>query len=211
MKIEDKIKEIGVLKEEIDYDYLKEEMDFLLKGIDEGAHRTAEIVKGLRIFARNDEDSIVHSDIIEGIESTLVILNNQISKIKVNKGYSSSVFVDCYPGKLNQVFLNLLSNSIYAVNEKFGEELGGEITISIRLENDFVFISFEDNGIGMDEEMMKKIFEPFFTTKPVGQGTGLGMSIVYKTIEMHKGEIAMRSKKGFGTVAELKLKLNHSL
>jgi signal transduction histidine kinase len=186
-------------------------MDFLLKGIDEGAHRTAEIVKGLRIFARNDEDSIVHSDIIEGIESTLVILNNQISKIKVNKGYSSSVFVDCYPGKLNQVFLNLLSNSIYAVNEKFGEELGGEITISIRLENDFVFISFEDNGIGMDEEMMKKIFEPFFTTKPVGQGTGLGMSIVYKTIEMHKGEIAMRSKKGFGTVAELKLKLNHSL
>jgi signal transduction histidine kinase len=63
----------------------------------------------------------------------------------------------------------------------------------------------------MDEEMMKKIFEPFFTTKPVGQGTGLGMSIVYKTIEMHKGEIAMRSKKGFGTVAELKLKLNHSL
>lgn len=95
------------------------------------------------------------------------------------------LFIDCYPGKLNQVFLNLLSNSIFAVNEKFGENLGGEITISTRLENDFVYISFDDNGSGMREDMLKKIFEPFFTTKPVGQGTGLGMSIVYKTIEMH--------------------------
>lgn len=208
---EEKMREIETLKEGIDYEYLKEEMDFLLKGIDEGAHRTAEIVKGLRIFARNDEESILKADIIEGIESTLVILNNQLGKIKINKNYENSVFIDCYPGKLNQVFLNLLSNSIFAVNEKFGENLGGEITISTRLENDFVYISFDDNGSGMEEDMLKKIFEPFFTTKPVGQGTGLGMSIVYKTIEMHKGEIVMRSKRGVGTTAELKLKLNHSI
>jgi len=206
-----KFKEIERLKVELDYEYLKEEMDFLLKGIDEGAHRTAEIVKGLRIFARNDEDTIIHADIIEGIESTLVILNNQFGKIKIIKNYQKSINIDCYPGKLNQVFLNLLSNSIFAVNEKFSNQNGGEITIGARLENEYVYISFEDNGSGMDDEMMKKIFEPFFTTKPVGQGTGLGMSIVYKTIEMHKGDINMRSKKGIGTVAELKLKLNHIL
>lgn len=202
----DKIKEIKSLKDEIDYEYLQEELQFLLKGIDEGAHRTAEIVKGLRIFARNNEDTILSTDLVEGILSTIIILNNQLGKIKIEKEMPDSFFMDCYPGKLNQVFLNLLSNSIYAINAKFGLEAGGIIRISVREEGENCIIYFSDNGIGMSEEVQRKIFEPFFTTKPVGQGTGLGMSIVFKTIEMHKGTISVSSKIGEGTNFEIHLK-----
>jgi len=206
--IAEKLAEINQLKEDIEYDYLKEEMSFLLKGIEDGAHRTSEIVKGLRIFSRNDEDSIIPADVIEGIESTLVILNNQMGKVKVIRNYSGHLIMDCYPGKLNQVFLNLLSNAIFATQEKYKDTEGGTISISIKVENEFVFISFEDNGTGMSESVQHKIFEPFFTTKPVGQGTGLGMSIVYKTIEMHEGEISIDSELGRGTAIKIKLKSN---
>ncbi|MCG9881101.1 MAG: sensor histidine kinase [Bacteroidia bacterium] len=206
--VEVKMAEINRLKEDIEYDYLKEEMNFLLKGIEDGAHRTSEIVKGLRIFSRNDEDSIIPADIIEGIESTLVILNNQMGKIKIKKNYSGSLLIDCYPGKLNQVFLNLLSNALFAINEKHGENEGGWVEISLKLENNYVFISFEDNGIGMSQEVQHKIFEPFFTTKPVGQGTGLGMSIVYKTIAMHEGDIDIKSEPNLGSTITIKLKTN---
>jgi signal transduction histidine kinase len=205
----DKIKEIKSLKEEIEYDYLQEELQFLLKGIDEGAHRTAEIVKGLRIFARNNEDTILNTDLIEGILSTIIILNNQLGKIRIEKDMPNSFLIDCYPGKLNQVFLNLLSNSIYAINAKFGLEAGGIIHISVKEEGEDCIIVFSDNGIGMEEEVQRKIFEPFFTTKPVGQGTGLGMSIVFKTIEMHKGSITITSKIGEG--ANFKIHLKRSL
>jgi signal transduction histidine kinase len=205
----DKIKEIKSLKEEIEYDYLQEELQFLLKGIDEGAHRTAEIVKGLRIFARNNEDTILNTDLIEGILSTIIILNNQLGKIRIEKDMPNSFLIDCYPGKLNQVFLNLLSNSIYAINAKFGLEAGGIIHISVKEEGEDCIIVFTDNGIGMEEEVQRKIFEPFFTTKPVGQGTGLGMSIVFKTIEMHKGSITITSKIGEG--ANFKIHLKRSL
>lgn len=206
--VEQKLAEINRMKEDIEYDYLKEEMSFLLKGIEDGAHRTSEIVKGLRIFSRNDEDSIIPADILEGIESTLVILNNQMGKIKIKRNYEGSLLIDCYPGKLNQVFLNLLSNALFAINEKHGESEGGCIQISVKLENNYVFISFEDNGAGMSKEVQHKIFEPFFTTKPVGQGTGLGMSIVYKTIAMHKGDIEIISEPNQGTTITIKIPAN---
>lgn len=209
LSLAEKRNKIEEWKQELDFDYLMEEMEFLLRGIDEGAHRTAEIVKGLRVFARNDEDTILNTDVIEGLESTLVILNNQFGKIKINRQYSGPVLIDCYPGKLNQVFLNLLSNSIYAIHAKYGDEVGGEISLSLREENDLIFINIEDNGIGMSEEIQRKIFEPFFTTKPVGQGTGLGMSIVFKTIETHRGKISLSSEANKGTRFEIQL--NRSL
>ncbi|OYU96222.1 MAG: histidine kinase [Bacteroidetes bacterium B1(2017)] len=209
ISIEEKKAIISSYKNEIDYDYLQEELNFLLKGIDEGAHRTAEIVKGLRIFARNDEDSILNTDIVEGIESTLVILNNQFGKIVIEKKYSEPVLIDCYPGKLNQVFLNLISNSLFAIHAKFGENIGGRIGINLTFDKEFIYLSFEDNGIGMSEAVQKRVFEPFFTTKPVGQGTGLGMSIVFKTIETHKGKISVKSTEGEGTSFEIQL--NRSL
>jgi hypothetical protein len=201
--IEDKLKMIKGWKEEMEYDYLNEKIGFLLAGIDDGARRTSEIVKGLKVFARNDEESVLNVNLIEGIESTLVILNNQMGKIDIKKVYPPAIFLECFPGKLNQVFLNLISNSIYAVQEKFKDKDGGLIYIEIIEDSEKVVIKCEDNGMGMTEEIQRKIFEPFYTTKPVGQGTGLGMSMVFQIIELHKGRIDVKSKLGEGTIFKL--------
>lgn len=187
-------------KSEIDYEYLKTELNYLLKGIHEGSVRTAEIVKGLRIFSRVDEIDIKHADINEGLESTIIIINNQLgNKIAVEKHYGDLPLVECYPGKLNQVFLNLISNGIYAVKEKFKDEVGGKIFIKTEVEDKNIKITIADNGTGMSESTKSKLFEPFFTTKPVGDGTGLGLSIVYNTIKKHNGSIDVNSELGFGT------------
>lgn len=197
----EKEKQIATLKTEYDFDYLKEEISFLLKGINEGSTRTAEIVKGLRIFSRVDEDDIKRADINEGLDSTIIIVNNLLNgKITIEKRYGSIPLIECYPGKLNQVFLNLITNAIYAVNAKFDGEQGGNIIITTTtLDDAKIRISIADNGIGMNEATLKKLFEPFFTTKPVGEGTGLGLSISYNTIKKHNGIIMVNSKLNEGT------------
>ncbi|MCC8409306.1 histidine kinase [Mucilaginibacter sp. UR6-1] len=208
--VEAKQKEIDILKEELDLDYLNYEIKHLLKGINEGAVRTAEIVKGLKIFSRLDEDDLKYADLHEGIESTLIISNNMFNnKVAVEKDYGELDLVECYPGKLNQVFLNLISNSVYAINKKFGENAGGIISIKTRQHDGHVFLHFADNGIGMNQDTQHRIFEPFFTTKDVGEGTGLGMSIAYNTIKRHNGNITVNSKQGEGCefIIELPLKL----
>ena len=202
----DKEKKINDYKEELDFDYLKVEIRHLIKGINEGASRTAEIVKGLRIFSRLDEDDLKKADLNEGLESTMVIINNLLNnKIKVIKQYGSLPAVECYPGKLNQVFLNIISNAVYAVQKKFDEKTGGEITIITSHDDDSVFIKIKDNGIGMDAQTQKKVFEPFFTTKEVGEGTGLGMSIAYNTIKKHNGQIIINSTFNEGTEFTLQI------
>lgn len=195
-------------KAEIDYDYLKEEIEQLLSGISDGASRTAEIVKGLRIFSRLDEDDLKKADINEGMDSTLIITNNMLNnQIKVIKHYGNLPLIECYPGKLNQVFLNMISNGIYAVRKKYGEKEGGELHITTGTETDCVFISIADNGTGMDESTKKRLFEPFFTTKDVGEGTGLGLSIAYNTINKHSGQVLIESQLGLGSKFTIKLPL----
>lgn len=203
---EEKQQKIADYKEEIDFDYLVLEIRHLIKGIHEGASRTAEIVKGLKIFSRLDEDDLKKADINEGMESTLIIANNLLNgNIKVITEYGGLPLVECYAGKLNQVFLNILSNAIYAVNKKFGNTPGGEIKINTTSDGDNVVITITDNGTGMTEEARKKIFEPFYTTKEVGEGTGLGMSIAYNTIKKHNGQILLNSVVGEGTEFVLKI------
>jgi signal transduction histidine kinase len=193
---------------DIDYEYLKIEIDQLLQGISEGASRTAEIVKGLRIFSRLDEDTLKRADVNEGMESTLVITNNLLNnKIIVDRHYSNLPLIECYPGKLNQVFLNMISNAIYAIKKKFGDKDGGLLSISTTHDEGFIYIKIGDNGIGMDENTKKKLFEPFFTTKEVGEGTGLGLSIAYNTINKHNGQIILNSEVGVGTEFIIKLPL----
>jgi signal transduction histidine kinase len=205
----DKQKQIKEYKEELDFDYLTMEIKHLIKGINEGATRTAEIVKSLRIFSRLDEDDLKKTDINEGLDSTLVIANNMLNnKIKVIKKYGHLPSVECYAGKLNQVFLNIIANAIYAVHKKFGETEGGEITVLTSHDEENVFIKIKDNGTGMDAKTQKKIFEPFFTTKDVGEGTGLGMSIAYNTIKKHNGIISVDSSPGEGTEFVLQIPLN---
>lgn len=210
----DKRKQIDDYKEELDFDYLTLEIKHLIKGINEGANRTAEIVKGLRIFSRLDEDDLKKADINEGLESTMVIVNNLLNnKIKVIKEYSDLPGVECYPGKLNQVFLNIISNAIYAVQKQFGEKTGGEIVITTSHDEENVIIKIKDNGTGMDAQTQKKVFEPFFTTKEVGEGTGLGMSIAYNTIKKHNGKIIINSAPNEGTefILQIPIIFNASL
>ncbi len=202
----EKQKKIDDLKVEIDYEYLKEEIDFLLKGIDDGATRTAEIVKGLRIFSRLDEDDLKKADLNEGLSSTIILCNNLMeNKIVVERKYSENPWIECYPGKLNQVFLNIMSNAIYAIHKRWNKEEGGKLTVETKTEGNNFIVAISDNGTGMTEETRKKIFEPFFTTKEVGEGTGLGMSIVYNTIHKHNGAIAINSEVGLGTTFEITL------
>jgi len=196
----EKQKKIQDYKEEMDFDYLTTEIKHLIKGINEGATRTAEIVKGLKIFSRLDEDDLKRTDINEGLESTMVIANNLLNgKIGVVKEYGELPTVECYAGKLNQVFLNIISNAIYAIQKRFGENVGGELAIITTHDDKNVFIKVKDNGIGMEAQTQKKIFEPFFTTKDVGEGTGLGLSIAYNTIKKHNGQIIVNSSPGEGT------------
>jgi two-component system NtrC family sensor kinase len=202
----EKQKQIKEYKEDLDFDYLTMEIKHLIKGINEGATRTAEIVKGLKIFSRLDEDDLKKADINEGLESTMVIVNNLLhNKINVIKEYGDLPAVECYPGKLNQVFLNIISNAIYAVQKKFGENKGGEIVITTGQDEKNVFIKIKDNGTGMDDQTQKKVFEPFFTTKDVGEGTGLGMSIAYNTIKKHNGQITINSTPDKGTEFTLQI------
>lgn len=203
-----KQQQIDDYKEEIDFDYLKIEINHLLKGIHEGASRTAEIVKGLKIFARLDEDDLKKADINEGLASTLIIANNIIGKhIKLIKNFGNIPVIECYPGKLNQVFLNIISNAIFAIDEKFSNQPGGILEITTTFDEHYLLIIIADNGTGMSEATKNKIFEPFFTTKNVGVGTGLGMSIVYNTIKKHHGQIYINSTEGEGTTFILKLHL----
>jgi len=160
----------------------------------------------LRVFSRLDEDDLKKANINDGLDSTLIVINNLLSnKIKLEKVYSDIPMIECYPGKLNQVFLNIISNAIYAIDKKFGDEQGGILKISTSNNEKSIFVKIEDNGIGMDEITKKKIFEPFFTTKDVGEGTGLGMSIAYNTIKRHQGEIQVNSTPGIGTEFILEL------
>lgn len=199
VSLEEKERRIRAYKDEIDMDYLKTEIEFLLKGMHEGATRTAEIVKSLRVFSRVDEESLKFADINEGLDSTLVILNSLVREgITVKKKLEKLPPVECYPGKLNQVFLNIITNGIYAINKKFNGEPGGVLEIETTADSENAYITISDNGIGMSDEVKEKMFEPFFTTKEVGEGTGLGMSIVYNTIRKHQGEIKIESAVGEG-------------
>ncbi len=208
---EKKVKQMEDCKEEYDFDYLKTEINHLITGISEGANRTASIVKGLRIFSRVDEDDLKLADINEGLDSTIVLVNNLLNnKITLQKEYGTMPLIECYPGKLNQVFLNIITNAIHAINKQNGDKPTGFLKLKTEASKDHISVHIEDNGTGMDEKTRKKIFEPFFTTKDVGEGTGLGMSIVYNIIKKHNGHIHINSTVGKGTEFIIDLPIIHS-
>jgi signal transduction histidine kinase len=192
------LKDIKELKEDHEYEELIEELDELINDINYGVTRTIEIVKGLRVFSRLDEEEIKSANINENIDATLTLLRNKTkNKIKISKFYDEKMNnIECYPGQLNQVFMNILNNGIQAIPE---DRKDGEITIYTEEEKDKVVIRIKDNGVGIPEEIKNRIWEPFFTTKPVGVGTGLGMSITFGIIEKHSGSIDLMSEVGKGT------------
>jgi signal transduction histidine kinase len=190
----EKLKEIAVLKERIDYKQAIREINTLIDSIQNGTERTTQIVNGLRTFSRLDEDVLKFADIHEGIDSTLILLRNKYkNKVEIIREYADLPMLECYPGQLNQVFMNILSNAIDAIEGQ------GTITITTSKANDFVRISIRDTGKGIPEHLRAKIFDPFFTTKEVGEGTGLGLSISHGIIEKHKGSIKVKSHIGEGS------------
>jgi signal transduction histidine kinase len=204
----------------IDLEFLKVDMPKTLSSMKIGTQRIREIVLTLRNFSRLDEAEMKPVNIHEGIDSTLLILQNRLQAkakspgIEVVKNYGSLPQIECYAGQLNQVFINILLNSVEAL-EKFNQKRTvaemnnnpSRITISTQLLNsDMVAISIKDNGIGMTPSVKKRLFDPFFTTKPVGEGTGLGLSISYQiVVEKHHGKIECISEPGQG--AELVIQI----
>ncbi|GAA4839211.1 sensor histidine kinase [Algivirga pacifica] len=187
--------QIKQFAEEIELETIQPEIVALLDGIREGAQRTKTIVMGLSAFARVDQGVYTPSNIEEGIESTLLILNNKIKKsnVCIQKDFSNIPPVECLPNKLNQVFMNILINAIQASSNNEGCVL---ITTRHLEQQQQVEIEIRDNGPGIPKDLQRKIFEPFFTTKEVGEGTGLGLSISYGIIEQHQGRIEVESQQG---------------
>lgn len=192
---EAKLQEINEFAKRTDFEYVKKEVQILLSGIDEGARRTAEIVRNLKIFSHIDKSEVNLYQINEGLITTLQLLNHKLTGIKVIENLGNLPMIMCMPGKLNQVFMNLLSNAIDAL----AGVKNAEITVTSFLNETNIQIEIEDNGHGIPEQHKANILEPFFTTKAVGSGTGLGLSISMSIIKEHHGTLACESEEGKGT------------
>jgi hypothetical protein len=195
-------------KRTIDADFVKSEIRSLLDGIEDGASRTTEIVQSLRTFSRMDELILKPANINTAILSALIILRSSIPYyIEIKPVLEKLEPLNCYSGKINQVLINLINNSIQAIKVK---EVHEDETILILTHDhpDNITIEITDTGIGMTSEVKQRIFEPFFTTKNVGEGTGLGLSIVFGIIEKHHGTIDVKSVSGKGTTFIITLPKN---
>ncbi|MCB9164722.1 MAG: GHKL domain-containing protein [Flavobacteriales bacterium] len=187
-----------------------DELDDIIGSISEGSKRTAEIVRGLRNFSRLDEDDLKESDLREGINSTLALLAPQFrDKVEIKAELGDLPLVECFPGKINQVLMNLLTNAIQASLART-DGITPKVEVTVGFEDHTVQVVIADNGIGMSAETQARMFDPFFTTKPVGEGTGLGLAIVYGIIQDHHGDIQVDSVLGEGTSVRISLPIRHT-
>lgn len=187
---------------------LHQEIQTLMASIERGVDRTGDIVQGLRIFARNEEGEFTKVDLHQCIDAAVTLLSFEIrDRCQIIKRYGTIPLINGLSGKLNQVFLNILTNAVQAVLSVHPEATPpvGLIEIVTFKALNWVEVRITDNGSGMDEATRKRIFEPFFSTKPVGEGTGLGMAICYGIIEQHHGTIKVLSEKGQGTTIVIEL------
>ncbi|MEG4318432.1 MULTISPECIES: ATP-binding protein [unclassified Microcoleus] len=189
--------------EDIELEFLREDLPKTLCSMKMGADRIREIVVSMRNFSRLDDGQMKPADIHEGIDSTLVILNHRLKQgIQVIKEYGNLPLVDCYGAQLNQVFMNVLGNAIDALEEVKKSDKGFSPTIWMITEvtaDNTVTVKIRDNGPGIADASAQQIFDPFFTTKSIGKGTGLGLAISYQIVAKHQGKIEMNSQIGQGT------------
>lgn len=197
--------EIEKIKEEIDIEFLKDDIKELIRSCIEGTERTKNIILDLKNFSRMEEMVMTQFDIPKEIDTTLNILNNKYkNRITVHKEYEENLpKIEAYGGQINQVFMNILDNASAAI------EGNGDVYINVKRAGENVEIEFRDTGKGIKKENLSKVFDPFFTTKPVGQGTGLGMSISYRVIQNHFGTISVESELGQGATFKISLPVNH--
>jgi signal transduction histidine kinase len=208
-----KLDDIGQIQEKYaeikstltDISLQKRDLDELMSDAKHGTVRIIEIVDGLRIFSRKDEQNFKKANIAEILDSALLITKSKYKgRVEIIKEYGEDVpKVDCFPGQLNQIFINLIGNASDAIDGP------GLIKVVLqKISDNFVRIIIQDNGSGMSADTKNKIFEPLFTTKESGKGTGLGLSITMDLIKKHKGQIEVRSKQGIGTAFIITLKID---
>jgi signal transduction histidine kinase len=212
--------------DDIDLEFIVDDLPKVINSMQIGSHRIREIVLSLRTFSRLDEAEMKEVDIHEGIDSTLLILQNRLKEkpehpeIKIIKDYSNLPLVQCYAGQLNQVFMNIISNAIDSL-ESYNNQRSladiqnypSQIKIHTALtDNNQVQIRIIDNGLGIPDSIKSKLFDPFFTTKPIGKGTGLGLSISYEIIvHKHSGILQCESEVGKGTEFRIEIPLYQSI
>jgi two-component system, NtrC family, sensor kinase len=218
--------EIEEIMETIDLGHISEDLPRLISSMKLGSDRIRGIMQSLRNYSRTDGLEKKAVDIHEGIETTLMILQHRLnaqtyrSGIQIMKEYGNLPMIECYPGQLNQVFMNLLANAIDAIEESLegkeyekgksrtSEDFAPVIYIVTSLDREYVSIKIRDNGQGIPESVREKIFQPFFTTKPEGKGTGLGLSICSQIVtEKHGGTLECNSSPQTGTEFVIKIPL----
>jgi signal transduction histidine kinase len=199
--------------EDLDLDYLREDLPKMIQAMEDGANRIQSISRSLRNFSRADQDMTQSYHLHEGIDSTIMILRHRLKanqsrpEIEIIKDYGQIPTIQCFPGQINQVFMNILANAIEALeestkNQSFAEIQANpsQIRIKTRTDENQVILSFQDNGSGIPEAIQLKVFDHLFTTKEIGKGTGLGLAIAKQIIvEHHSGSINVNSKLGEGT------------
>ncbi|MBC8042712.1 MAG: PAS domain-containing protein [Rhizobacter sp.] len=194
---------LGVIEEvraQISQDQLQNMItrsDRLFAGVRSGLDQMTSLVRGMRNFSRLDEADMKKADIHEGLKNSILMVGHLLkdSGVQISTHYGNLPPVDCFPAQLNQVFLNLITNAIQAVEQK----QQGEVSIWTSLEDHFAVVRITDNGPGIPKHVQPKIFDPFFTTKPVGQGTGLGLSICYDIMKRHGGTLTFETEENVGT------------
>jgi signal transduction histidine kinase len=201
--------EIQAQIDEMDLDFLVEDLPKVMSSMQMGSNRIREIVKSMGSFSRTDNSNMTRCDLHESIDSTVLILRNRLTSqinrrdIQVVKKYGKLPAVECYAGQINQVFMNLLTNAIDALDEAAQNQPDAVLKISISTElagPDRVRVRIADTGAGMTVQIKEQMFEQFFTTKEIGKGTGLGLSIVYKIlVENHRGTLRCESEPSKGT------------
>lgn len=194
---------IQLYRKQIEIDYLKADVIDLLAESAEGLERVKQIIQDLKNFARADDAQFVEADLIRGIDSTLNVVWNELKyKAQVHKEYVPLPLVCCVPSQINQVLMNILVNAAHSIEKQ------GDIWIRTGFDEGQVWIEIQDNGCGMSDDVKSRIFDPFFTTKPVGEGTGLGLSLAYGIIDKHHGQISVVSHPGEGSCFRIVLPLH---
>ena len=201
------LERLSALRKDMDLDFLKEDIPILIRESKDGIGRVTQIVKDLKNFSRVDnDDKWQWANLQQGIDSTLNIVASELKhKADVIKHYQPLPDIECLASQINQVVMNLVINAAQAMGPE-----RGTITLSNGVEGDQVWLEVADNGCGIAPQSLQKIFDPFFTTKPVGEGTGLGLSLSYGIVKKHHGDISVRSEVGTGTTFRVVLPIRQT-
>ncbi|MCB1190753.1 MAG: hypothetical protein H7A23_11330 [Leptospiraceae bacterium] len=208
-----KLKKIEKIKREVDFSQVSETTRELINNVISGVERTSEIIKGLLLFPNLTEEEKTKEDIHKILDTTLLVLRDKhIDSITISKDYGDIPMVSCYQGKINKVFLNILTNAIESItnpkNTNMKKEINIKTSLVTRYFKQFIQIDIGDTGLGIPKEDVPYIFEPFFTKKEVGKGTGLGLFISLEIIKKHKGFIEIGKYNELGSMFSVFIPLN---